>query len=263
MPLPEGYQEIAAPFGLPRHIEAVWTSLAATRASERILPDGRCDIILRFRTAADGGISGIVGIVAGPSTAYHDVSTEPGTGFVGVRLRPGFARAVLGLPLAPLANAVLHGQDMHERFPGWEALCEPAADVEALISRLAGFVSERSARSGLWPPTRTLDIVGAIHAGAGRLTVGELAALHGVTARTVRRDVMEHTGLTPKALSQVLQFHRAVRLMRGAGLDTVSTALEAGYADQAHMTRSFRRFGGFTPARMPLVAMSDRPLGDY
>ena len=36
---------------------------------------------------------------------------------------------------------------------------------------------------------------------------------------------------------------------------TAAAAYEAGYADQSHMTRAFRRFGGFTPANMVEVTL--------
>lgn len=54
----------------------------------------------------------------------------------------------------------------------------------------------------------------------------------------------------------VIQFHRAIRLIRDVGLDPATAALEAGYADQAHMTRVFRKLGGFTPARVPELTLA-------
>jgi AraC-like DNA-binding protein len=74
--------------------------------------------------------------------------------------------------------------------------------------------------------------------------------------RTLRRHLSRALGLSFKAYSSVLRFQRTMRLLtreeRPLGL--ADAALEGGYSDQAHMTRDFRRHGGFTPgARPPLV----------
>lgn len=107
---------------------------------------------------------------------------------------------------------------------------------------------------------RSLALIDALHTGGGRLSVVDLAKMHGIDERTVRRDIKMSTGLAPKELSMVLQFHRALRLLRDVGLDPASAAAEAGYADQAHMTRVFRELGGFTPANMPEVTLANLPL---
>jgi Helix-turn-helix domain len=67
--------------------------------------------------------------------------------------------------------------------------------------------------------------------------------------RSVQRRFLRATGLTHGALRQIERAERAVELLdNGASiLDTVDLA---GYADQAHLTRSLRRFFGQTPAQI-------------
>jgi AraC-like DNA-binding protein len=71
----------------------------------------------------------------------------------------------------------------------------------------------------------------------------------GVSLRTIRRRVRQSTGLTLGLIRQIERAHRAARLLdRGAAiLDVVA---RTGYADQAHLTRSVRRFIGHTPAQI-------------
>lgn len=70
--------------------------------------------------------------------------------------------------------------------------------------------------------------------------------------------MVEAAGYPLRTLSGVLRFQRAMELL-DTGVGTLSdVAMAAGYADQAHMTREFRRFGGFTPAApapAPLVRL--------
>ena len=79
-------------------------------------------------------------------------------------------------------------------------------------------------------------------------TLAELAALSGVSRFQLLRGFARETGMTPHAY--LLQ--RRVRLARQllvAGRAPAEAAQEAGFADQSHMTRAFRRQFGVTPAR--------------
>jgi len=67
--------------------------------------------------------------------------------------------------------------------------------------------------------------------------------------RTVRRRVRHVTGLGRKQVQQLQRARTAYRLLQ-LGTPLAAAAAEAGFADQAHMTRSLRVFAGRTPARI-------------
>ena len=104
-------------------------------------------------------------------------------------------------------------------------------------------------------PGKTRRILSAFHASSGRLSVQDIAQMHGLSARTVQRIMLDATGLPPKSFARILQFHRALRLLRDHRLSPSDAALEAGYTDQAHMTHALRRFGGSSPARLLEVTL--------
>ncbi len=240
-----------------RCVEAVWTYLGLETTEYRVLPDGRCDIILRFVMDSGGVIQQISVVIAGPSTTYYMAPIVRGTGYVGMRLRPGFATSVLGIDLSMIVNQVLDNDACTRVIPAIATFSQPADGVEDLIARLTRFVAaRRAANDGNDPSSRSLALLNAIHLSGGRLTVAELARLHNIDERTVRRDVKTYTGLTPKQFSMIIQFHRAIHLLRDNGLDAVSAAAEAGYADQAHMTRVFRQLAGFTPSDRSEVTLA-------
>lgn len=242
-------------------VEAVWTYLALDDTIHRVLPDGRCDIILRFEFDGDRPIGKIEPLIAGPATSYHLVPLTRGVGYAGLRLRPGTAGLVLGVDLPSIADQVFIDQDAIRIAPALASLRAPAPGVESLTSRLVDFVAHRrTASQDADAQARSLALIDALHTGGGRLSIADLAKMHGIDERTVRRDIKMNTGLAPMELSMVLQFHRALRLLRNVGLDPASAAAEAGYADQAHMTRVFRKLGGFTPANMPELTLTNLPL---
>lgn len=91
-------------------------------------------------------------------------------------------------------------------------------------------------RRGLIQTDRTVE--GAIR--------GEL---QGITTRTEQRRLLRATGLTRGAIHQIERARRAVGLLR-QGRTILDVVHEAGYYDQAHLTRSLQRFAGLSPARI-------------
>jgi AraC-like DNA-binding protein len=73
--------------------------------------------------------------------------------------------------------------------------------------------------------------------------------LRGVSQRSVQRRFLRATGLTQATYRQIERAHSAVDLLE-SGTAILETVQRAGYADQAHLTRSLKRFAGQTPARI-------------
>ena len=80
----------------------------------------------------------------------------------------------------------------------------------------------------------------------GRLDKNEL---QNVTTRTEQRRVLRATGLTLGAIHQIERARRAAYLLK-KGTPILDVVHEAGYYDQAHLTRSLQRFIGQSPARI-------------
>jgi AraC-like DNA-binding protein len=237
-----------------RRVEAVWSFVGDADQEHLVLPDGRCDIILKFRKHASGVLTQVVPMLAGPSTLPFRVAIYPGLGFVGIRMRPGYARAYLGNDLTTLRNRVLEGRAAIDRLPALKDVAAKAMSIEHVINGLTGLVGEFRPDNDLLPNQRMVSVLERLHLGRGRMRMAEIAEIEQVDVRTIHREITLITGIPPKTFSRILQFHRALGLLR-SGLSASAAAHEAGYADQAHMTRSFRRFGGFTPDHL-----ADRPL---
>jgi methylphosphotriester-DNA--protein-cysteine methyltransferase len=69
------------------------------------------------------------------------------------------------------------------------------------------------------------------------------------TLRTTQRHILQATGLTQSTIRQIERARHATNLLKH-GASILSTAFEAGYYDQAHLTRSLKRFIGLTPAQI-------------
>jgi AraC-like DNA-binding protein len=224
------YREQPPPAGLEPWLACTWTRSGS--GTVRVLPDGCVDLIAR----ADGSI-----VIAGPDTGPHVSALGPMSPVVGVRLRPGAAAAVLGVPLHALRDqraglAELWGEEGRRLE---EAL---ASDDPSRVWHLVAAVAARREA----PPDPL------VAAGARQLTreprvrVADLARDLGLSERQLLRRFDDAVGYGPKVLARVLRLQRLLELPPEEGL--AAAALAAGYADQAHMSAEVRRLTGLTPA---------------
>ncbi len=70
-----------------------------------------------------------------------------------------------------------------------------------------------------------------------------------LSRRSVQRHFLHATGMTHAAHRQIQRARHATDLLRD-GASIVDTVHEAGFFDQAHLTRSLRRLIGETPTRL-------------
>lgn len=78
------------------------------------------------------------------------------------------------------------------------------------------------------------------------LDLQSLADPAGVTRFQVIRDFKAAVGLTPAAFIRDRRLRRAARLIE-QGLSLAEAAIAAGFADQSHLSRTFRATRGMTP----------------
>ena len=207
-----------------------WERRTDTPREQRVVPDGCIDLIWSKDRLS----------IAGPDTRARVVALTPGARVVGVRLRPGTAGAVLGVPAselrdqAPDAVEVL-GRDVTAAL--LEALSR-GADPHALLVRA---VELRGVRAP--DPLISAAVEGLARP---RARVAAVADELGVSARQLQRRVSDAVGYGPKTLQRVLRFRRFQAL---APAPLAELALDAGYADQAHMTAEVTQLAGIPPVR--------------
>ncbi|MDP3227915.1 MAG: helix-turn-helix domain-containing protein [Acidovorax sp.] len=265
-PPPVSYTEL--PLGPldAEKIEAVWRYDPADAHQQLVLPDGRVDLVAHCAVQPSGGVTSVWLVIAGPADRPALVALRPGTIVMGVRFHIGWVGACLGIEPGALRNRTLTGVDAEQALGPWlsHLLCaDTLLAVEFALRAAASALASRACVTAAH--RRALE---AIHRMKLRL-VAQLPSPGGTTttyaaapaSRTLRRDMVTVAGLPLRTLAGILRFQQAMVLLGAQGASLGDVALVSGYADQAHMTREFRRFGGFTPAvpqSAPLVRLDAR-----
>jgi AraC-like DNA-binding protein len=231
-----GYREWAPPAALRPAVSCLWTSVLPDGGQTDVLPDACADVIWRQGTGV---------FVAGPDTGPAPDTQPAGTVLVGVRFGPGAGGPALGLPLEELRDQRVSLADIRPelaaRLPGD---LDPGEALARLIVVAAGL-----GRQG--PPDPLVSQAARLLAAPGASTAGLPAEL-GVSERQLRRRCLAAVGYGPKTLHRILRFRRFVSEVDEAAkpVDLALAAADAGYADQAHLTRESVRLGGLPPAAL-------------
>lgn len=249
---------------VPGVVRAVGLS-ARLPAGERQwkIPSGNVKLVLHFadnpkilgngtpvwRAPADA-----IATVVGPISAVGYSDWSGFADFVQVQLTPLAARAVLGVPMSELANAVTDLRDITAERG--RLLAERIADTPA-PARLGALQAaiERSVVSG--PPVeRWVEWAWRrVQEGHGE-RVESLAAEIGVSRRHFTRKFQEQVGISPKKLVRMVRMQKALGLLR-AGVPLADMAVACGFYDQSHLDNDFREFAG----RPPSVVMASASAG--
>lgn len=237
------HDEMTLGEALRTHFECTWfhTFPEGGGGSIAVVPDGSIDL---------QWLDGVLRI-AGPDRTVNCEAIRPGATVIGFRFRPGAASRWLGVSAHEVVDARvpldLFWGDGARRLAEWaaaattpigvarrieEALVRRARDVD--VSDPFAIVVRRSIESVLATSDQTEFI-------------RDLCTELRVSERTLRRRCHEAFGYGPKTLQRILRFQHFLRLARRGNDGIGGLAAEAGYADQAHLTREAREMSALTP----------------
>jgi AraC-like DNA-binding protein len=205
-------------------VERVWRCHSERSGTFLSVAASHCELVVtrhRGRTRVT---------LRGPETKPSAVDCPAEAEWVGIRLAVGsfmpqhpaatlLDRQDINLPAANSRSFWLEGSAWE--YPDFE-------NAEALVSRLA--------RAGLL----------ARDPAVGAVLAGDSQAL---SVRSVQRHFLLATGMTHRTYRQIQRARHATELLR-SGASIADSVHQAGYFDQAHLTRSLKRLIGTTPARI-------------
>jgi AraC-like DNA-binding protein len=233
-----GYREWLPPAGLRDALACFWVSVTPWQAPglAAVLPDGCTDLIWQ---------SGLGAYLAGPDTGPAPTELPPGTIIVGARFWPGAGGPAFRVPLAELRDQRVNLADLMAKAA---KLLPPDLTPDQALGEVSRLATELTATG---PPDRLVLRATRLLA-SGRANVVQLCPELAVSERQLRRRFDATVGYGPKMMHRVLRFRHVIAQLSEPGrpLDLAQLAVQAGYADQAHLTRETTKLAGQAPAAL-------------
>ncbi|TAL32697.1 MAG: AraC family transcriptional regulator [Spirochaetes bacterium] len=238
---------------LAEFVSCFWalSSLDAAH-SELVYPTGRIQVIFHYGDPfIDTLPSGSALIhprfaLCGQKTSYSHVSAGGSCGMIGAVLHTHAAFRVLGLPVheitdltVGLAEVVCEWSDLEEEFLD-------CVDDPSRIAVIEKFILLKTAGDACCGDYFVRSCVDEIEHSRGTTVPHKSLERFDLSKRSMQRIFRERTGLSPKKYAEIVRFEHCIALL-GRHRDTTTAALEAGFYDQSHCIREFRRLCGLTP----------------
>lgn len=253
------YAEHAPRPALAGVVRCIWIGEdeAPDPSRQPVVGDGCPELLVHFGAPmierGDDGVETVQprALLAGQLTRPLWLRPSGKVGVLGVRFHPWTAHRVVGKPLGELTDRRVALEDL---LDGTQALVDAVLACSSDGERVAvaeDFVASRLAEDDgddamLAACVARLGAAPATPGAEDGVSIDTLAAELNVNRRLLERRFAERVGVSPRALAGILRLRRFFDLLDHDGAPLVDAALAAGYYDQSHFAREFRRYAGLT-----------------
>ena len=233
------YREFAPNPDASRLVECYWVLEGAAAGVQRVVPDGRAELILNLAQPFEALENGAWRaqprcFLAGQLTGPLLLRAAGPAHILGVRFRPGGVNQLLGIPVQELTGRTIAADDLGlGGLGGVSTLPEVERALPRLVRGTADAMVDEAARLLSWQPN-----------------VATTCATLGVGARQLERRFKARVGMSPKHFARIQRFQRVFRAVENDGAGWAEAAAACGYYDQAHLIRDFRDLAGAAPSHL-------------
>ena len=220
---------------------------------ERVLPNGYTELMVnlgpphQMMTHAGTSVWERAWFSGLHERAIHIESLQ-GTHLVSARLHPLGALRLFGPGVANLVNTVVDLETLLGPSAGeLRELLLAADSAERRFSHLEQFIGRRITPSVI-PSAMVCAAAGRIEEAHGNLRIASIHADLGVSRKQLWLRFARELGMSPKAYARLQRFvWTLARLRESTSVEWPRLAAAAGYSDQAHLVRDFRRAAFASP----------------
>lgn len=250
------YCERPPPPSLAKVVRCIWMFDASADEGEgeiqRVVADGCPEMVLHYgdhchEIAPDGALQKQAPFIfAGQLSQPLLLKPGANAGMIGIRLQPAGARMFVGMAMREATDMRI---DLTMVWNDCAALIDAVGNAGSRAGRFDLTEKFLIAKLAASRSLRDLAIergVALLEASEGRISVDDLAEECGLSARQLERRFLGEVGLPPRLLASIFRFRRVFDLLENNN-PWATAAIDAGYFDQPHMIRDFKRFAGQQP----------------
>jgi len=215
--------------------------------SNTLLPEAAILAGFRFRgECSQDGSNALCAVVTGLRDKPRMLTHSSGSATIVAMFTANGAAALLREPPEELFNATLPIEFQVGRSQLGvieEQLAEAPNHIQRaqvlerfLLGQLRGRAADRVVAAA----------VSCIRESRGRMRIDDLARRAGLSQSALERRFRREVGASPKKFAGIVRLRHVVRL-RQTGASLTEIAYSAGYADQSHFIKDFKRFAGQAP----------------
>jgi AraC-like DNA-binding protein len=224
----------------------------------RLFSDGNTGLVLTFRGNFIANIHDNKSInypnsfLYGQISKFKDLYLAEKTLIIIVVFQPyGFNR-LLGISVNEIRDGIIASEDIF----GWQGSLfyeqlSAQSSLEAKLQLLNSFFLKLSAKKTIFNQTLIQANLSYIFKNKGNISINQLVKHTGYTERHIERTFSESIGLSPKKFGNIVKLHHFLSLLKDKSKHNNFTnfCYEAGYADQSHLIKEFKKYTGITPTK--------------
>jgi AraC-like DNA-binding protein len=223
----------------------------------RLFTDGNTGIVLTFKNSLISDYKNHAtydylpdSFVYGQLTEFKDIYLFGETSLLIVVFQPSGLNKITDIPADKLRDNIIRTEELFGRqaIELQEKLSEQT-NIQDKFSLLNAFFIKIIDRRTF---TNNLIIQASLHLiiqKKGLVSVNQLVKYTGYTERHIERKFTESIGLNPKMFTNIVKLHSFLRYLKEKPSNNPITviAYEAGYSDQSHLVKEFKKYTGMTP----------------
>ncbi len=225
----------------------------------RLFSDGNTGLVVCFKNSVivevkkDNSLNCLPNsFIYGQLSEFKDLQLMNETSLLIVVFQPSGLNGLLGISANYVNDKIIRTEDIFglQSFILQEKLSYNI-NIEAKINVVNEFFLELVPKHSLSNQSLILPSLNFIVKYKGSITVKQLVNHVGYTERHIERAFGESIGITPKKFGNIVKLHSFLKLLKNKSGDCNITALcyEAGYSDQSHLIKEFRKYTGITPTQ--------------
>jgi AraC-like DNA-binding protein len=223
----------------------------------RLFSDGNTGVVFSLKSKLISGYSNYEAqnylpssFLYGQLNGFKDIYSGSEMSIVIVVFQPNGINQLLGITSSELRDTIITIDDIFglEGIELQEKLSEQST-IQERLSLLNHFFKTLEAKKPLSNQLIAAASLDYIIKTKGQFSLKQLVDYTGYTERHIERKFTECVGLNPKKFGNIVKIHGFLKLLKNKSEDTNLTTIsyDAGFSDQSHLIREFKKHTGMTP----------------